>query len=148
VTSSVQSETSRTRAFWTLRVLETALLVSALVGLVMFAWSIVDIVRIETSPAAQAAKAAAVAVATGQARDASASAAGPISEMPALAWPGIFLFFGSLVLLQPVRGFLGRYRGMDGAQRSAAARAAAAATSEALASLPDDLVPADEADRT
>jgi hypothetical protein len=128
-------------------VLETALLVSALVGIVLFAWSIVDIVRIETSPAAQAAKAAAVAVATGQAREASASAAGPIGEVPALAWPGIFLFFGSLALLQPVRGFLGRYRGIDGAQRSSATGAAAAATSDVLASLPDDQVPTDEADR-
>jgi hypothetical protein len=97
-------------AFWPLRVAESALLVSALVGVGLFAWSLVDIVRIETNPAAA-------------------------GSMPPTAWPGIFLFFGSLVLLQIVRAALMRYRHDDGSQRGGARDAAASATADVLASI-------------
>jgi hypothetical protein len=98
--------------FWSLRVLETGLLLSALTGVGMFAWSLVDIVRIETDPAA----------------------AGGI---PPTAWPGVFTFLGSMALLQVVRVFLHRYRRDDGSPRGDARGAAAAATAEVLASVPD-----------
>ena len=100
-------------AFWPLRVAESALLVSALVGVGLFAWSLVDIVRIETDPAAA-------------------------GSMPPTAWPGIFLFFGSLVLLQVVRAVLMRYRRDDGSQRGGARDAAASTTAEVLASIEDE----------
>ncbi len=103
-------------AYWFLRVLETGLLVSGLAGLGLFAWCIVDIVRIE-------------------------SAATPSSAMPPTAWPGVFLFFGSMVLLQVVRAFLMRYRRDDGTPRGDARSAAADVTAEVLASL-DETAPA------
>jgi len=84
--------------YWALRVAESALLVSALVGIGAFAWSLVDIIRIETAPGAAATTAA-------------------TRELPAWAWPGIFLFLGSMVALQVVRVFLHRYRRDDGAPR-------------------------------
>jgi hypothetical protein len=95
--------------YWTLRVLESGLLAVSLVAIVMFAWSIVDIVRIEK-----------VAGST---------------EVPGTLWPGVFLFVGAMVLLQVVRIVLRRYRRDDGTPRNDARGAAAAATSEMLASL-------------
>jgi hypothetical protein len=106
--------------FWSLRVLESGLLLSALVGLGLFAWSLIDIIRIET-------------------------AAAPTTELPSTAWPGIFVFFGSLVLLQVVRVVLMRYRHEDGSPRGDARDAAAAATAEVLASVPDESEPAAQA---
>ena len=103
--------------FWSLRVIETGLLASALVGLGLFAWCLVDILRIET-------------------------AAVPSKELPPTAWPGIFVFFGSMVLLQVVRAVLERYRHKDGTPRGDARDAAAAATAELLAELPDETEPA------
>jgi hypothetical protein len=100
-------------------VLESGLLLSALIGLGLFAWSLVDIIRIETTPAA-------------------------LGSIPPTAWPGVFTFFGSLLLLQFVRGFLMRYRRDDGTDRadaSSAAASAAAATAEVLASLPEEPEP-------
>jgi hypothetical protein len=108
--------------YWTLRVLETGLLLTALAGLVLFAVSIVDIVRIETAPVV----------------------AGAAQAMPPWAWPGVFLFFGSLLLLQPVRAILMRYRRDDGSRRDDATGAAAKATAEALAAGIDDAGPVDE----
>jgi TRAP-type C4-dicarboxylate transport system permease small subunit len=105
-------------AFWTLRVLESGLLLGALVGLGLFAWSLVDIVAIETTPALK-------------------------GSIPPTAWPGVFTFFGSLVLLQVVRGFLHRYRRDDGSPRGGEV-AAAAATAEILESIPE--APASTAD--
>jgi TRAP-type C4-dicarboxylate transport system permease small subunit len=99
----------RVTAYWVLRVMESALLLVALGGIGLFAWSIVDIVRIET-------------------------AVSPIVDLPASAWPGIFTFFGSMVLLQVVRAVLHRYRREDGTPRDDARGAAAAATAQALAS--------------
>jgi hypothetical protein len=87
--------------------IETGLLLAALVGIGMFAWSIVDIMRIETS----------------------ASGVG----IPPLAWPGIGLFVGSLLLLQFVRAMLQRHRRDDGSPRADARGAAAAATATLLA---------------
>ena len=125
MTASAKPAGDRSRMFWTFRVLETGLLLTALVGLALFAWSIVDIVRIETAAVATTAPAA-------------------VQEMPPVAWPSIFLFFGSLLVLQPVRGILVRYRRDDGTQRDAAADAAAKATAEALAALEDDPEPVDD----
>ena len=119
MTASAKPAGDRSRMFWTFRVLETGLLLTALVGLAVFAWSIVDVVRIETAAVATTAPAA-------------------VQEMPPGAWPGIFLFFGSLLVLQPVRGILVRYRRDDGTQRDAATDAADKATAEALAVLEDD----------
>jgi hypothetical protein len=125
VTRRVASGTAADlRIFWTLRVLESGLLLSALVGIGLFAWSLVDIVRIETT----------------------ASAAG---QLPQTAWPGIFLFAGSLVLLQLVRGLLQPYRREDGTPRRATSGIApvAAATAEVLASIREETEPvADAAD--
>ena len=114
--SDAQASSRDTGIFWTLRVIETGLLASALVGLGLFAWCIVDIVRIETTAGG--------------------------GGMPPTAWPGIFTFFGSMVLLQVVRGFLGRYRRADGTQRGDARDVAAAATAEVLAGLTDETGPA------
>jgi hypothetical protein len=100
-------------AYWTLRVMESGLLLTALVGIGLFAYSLVDILRIET-------------------------AAVPTTAMPPSAWPGVFIFFGSMVLLQVVRIVLQRYRRDDGTPRGDARGRAAQATAEILASVPDD----------
>jgi len=113
----IAPKTPHNGVFWSLRVLESGLLLSALAGMALFAWCLVDIVRIETAAAATA-------------------------ELPPTAWPGIFLFFGSMVALQVVRAVLVRYRRDDGTQRGDARTQAAAATAEVLASLPDESVPA------
>lgn len=107
------------RIFWTLRVLESGLLLSALVGIGLFAWSLVDIVRIESDAAA-------------------------VGQLPQTAWPGIFLFIGSLVLLQVVRGLMQPYRREDGTPRRATSgiAPAAAATAEVLASIREETGPA------
>jgi len=102
----------RVTAYWVLRGIESLLLLAGLVGMGLFAWSIVDIVRIETAVA-------------------------PVVDLPVSAWPGIFVFFGSMVLLQVVRVVLDRYRREDGTPRHDARGAAAAATAEALASSAD-----------
>ncbi len=86
--------------YLTLRILETASLVAALCGIVLFAWSLVDIIRIETSGT-------------------------PTTDIPSTLWPGIFIFLGAMVLLQVVRQFLQRYRRDDGTPRGAAREAAA-----------------------
>jgi hypothetical protein len=81
------------------RVAETLLLLAAGAGILMFAWSIVDIVRIE----------------------AAAGASNATSEvLPPLAWPGVLLFFGAIVLLQPVRALMARVRADDGSFRGSA----------------------------
>jgi TRAP-type C4-dicarboxylate transport system permease small subunit len=111
------STTARTKGlapYWTLRVLESALLVAALVGIGLFAWSIVDIIRIEVAPGA-------------------ASMTAAKRGLPSGAWPGIFIFFGCMVALQVVRMILPRYRRDDGTPRGDE-RAAARATAEVLAS--------------
>jgi len=113
----IAPKTPNNGVFWSLRVLESALLLSALAGIGLFAWCLVDIVRIET-------------------------AAAPTTELPPTAWPGIFLFFGSMVVLQVVRAVLQRYRRDDGTQRGDARTQAAVATAEVLASLPDESEPA------
>lgn len=97
------------RPYWVLRGAETVLLLTSLVGMGLFAWSLVDIIRIETDP----------------------SVAG---SNPPLAWPGVFIFLGSMVALQLVRMLLQRYRRDDGAPRGDE-RAAAAVTAELLADL-------------
>lgn len=94
-------------AYWTLRVLESGLLVASLIGIVMFAWSLIDILRIETTPGS--------------------------TDIPSTLWPGIFVFVGAMVLLQVVRVVLRRYRRDDGTPRNDARGAAAAATAEMLA---------------
>jgi TRAP-type C4-dicarboxylate transport system permease small subunit len=106
------------RPYWALRVAESTLLVSALAGIALFAWSLVDIIRIETALGATAAT----------------------RELPAGAWPGIFIFFGSMVALQFVRMFLQRYRRDDGTRRGDE-RSAALASAEVLA----DTAPAEPA---
>jgi hypothetical protein len=93
--------------------METGLLVAAAVGMGLFAYSLVDIVRLETA-----------AVRT--------------AELPATAWPGVFVFLGSMVLLQVVRVVLHRYRRDDGTRRADARGRAASATAEVLASVTDD----------
>jgi hypothetical protein len=139
VTASAKPAGDRSRAFWTFRVLETGLLLSALVGLALFAWSIVDIVRIETATVAATAPVATAAVAPASSGEPTSGAvAAAVQEMPPGAWPGIFLFFGSLLVLQPVRGILVRYRRDDGTRRDGATAAAATATAEALAAVGDD----------
>jgi len=110
VTGTGAAHPKDARPYWALRVAESALLVTALAGIALFAWSLVDIIRIETAPGAT--------VAT--------------RELPAGAWPGIFVFFGSMVALQFVRMFLQRYRRDDGTIRGDE-RSAAAATAGILA---------------
>jgi TRAP-type C4-dicarboxylate transport system permease small subunit len=92
--------------YWALRVTETALLLGALVGMGLFAWSLVDIVRIET-------------------------AVPPTTDLPATLWPGIAVFLGAMLLLQFVRAVLHRYRRDDGTPRGDE-RATVAATADAL----------------
>lgn len=104
---------SRSRAFWVLRVAESVLLLAGLVGIGLFAYSLIDIVRIESS-----------AVRT--------------TAIPPSAWPGLFLFFGSMVLLQVVRGVLQRYRRDDGSFRGDARGRAADTTADILSSVEDD----------
>ena len=111
------SATGRSTGFapyWTLRVLESALLVAALVGIGLFAWSLVDIIRIELLPGA-------------------ASMTAAERGLPAGAWPGIFIFFGCMVALQVVRLILPRYRRDDGTPRGDEP-AVAHVTAEVLAS--------------
>lgn len=117
------STDSRPTAYWALRVAETALLVAMLAGIALFAYSIVDIVRIETKPGA-----------TNQ--------AGAPRELPPTAYPGLALFLGGMIALQGVRVVLHRYRRSDGTARGAEADAIAA-TAAALAE--DDDGPADAA---
>lgn len=98
------------RPYWALRIAETGLLLTSLVGIGMFAWSLVDIIRIEASPAA-------------------------LGTSPVWAWPGIFVFFGSMIALQVVRTVLHRYRRDDGTPRGGE-RTAAAVTTSMLGDLP------------
>lgn len=104
------SDTRSNRAFWALRAGETLLLVTSLGGIGLFAYSLVDIVRIETDPAS-------------------------LGSIPPLAWPGVFIFLGSMVALQIVRMFLQRYRRDDGTPRGGE-RTATAVTADVLADLP------------
>lgn len=97
-----------------LRALESVALVVALVGLLLFAWCLVDIVRIETAPGAEAT--------TVETR-----------EIPPTAWPGVFAFFGGMIGLQVVRVTLGGHRRADGSPRADARGRAADATAAALA---------------
>jgi TRAP-type C4-dicarboxylate transport system permease small subunit len=110
----VTLEATRTKPgtgpYWALRVIESALLLVSLAGIGLFAWSIVDILRIET-------------------------AAVPTKEIPASLWPGIFIFLGAMALLQLVRVVLHRYRRDDGTPRADARGEATAATREAMAAL-------------
>lgn len=101
------------RAYWVLRAVESALLLGMLAGIALFAWSLVDIVRIETGTAGG-------------------------TSVPPSAWPGVAVFGGSLVLLQVVRIVLFRYRRDDGTPRGDARDRAASATSEALGELDGD----------
>jgi TRAP-type C4-dicarboxylate transport system permease small subunit len=109
--------------YWALRVLESALLFAALGGIVLFAWSFVDILRIET-------------------------AAVPTKDIPATLWPGVFIFLGAMVLLQVVRVVLHRYRRDDGTprgdERDAAAVTAAVLSTTTVAPDPE-AVPAHDA---
>jgi hypothetical protein len=118
--SPASSDSRDLRVFWFLRVLESGLLLSSLAGILLFAWSAVDIVRIETA-----------AVRT--------------AELPWSLWPGIFVFLGSMVLLQVLRVALRRYRRDDGSPRADARGAAAAATAEVLASVREETGPAADA---
>lgn len=97
------------RPYWVLRALETTLLVTSLGGVVLFAVSIFSIFRIEADPGASATTAL-------------------TREIPWASWYGVFIFFGSMLLLQVVRVWLHRYRGEDGAPRE---RGAADARSDA-----------------
>jgi len=99
-------------AYWAGRVAETFLLLAALAGIGMFAWSIIDIVRIESGP--------------GAGREVSA-------VLPPLAWPGVFTFIGAMVLLQLVRMLLVGVRRDDGSSRADGSGEAAASTARALA---------------
>jgi hypothetical protein len=117
---SASPKPGRTGLYWPLRVLESGLLLSSLIGLGLFAWSLVDIVRIETNPVLK-------------------------GSLPPTAWPGVFTFFGSLALLQIVRLLLYRYRRDDGTPRGDARDTAAATTAEVLASVPDEPEPAADA---
>ena len=107
-------------SYWVGRVVETLLLLAALVGIGMFAWSIVDIVRIESGPLGG--------------RETS-------SVLPPYMWPGVLIFIVAMVLLQLVRALLVRVRRDDGTPRADARGAAAAATAEALAEGDDDVRP-------
>lgn len=95
-------EASGARAYWVMRALESATLVAILIGIALFAYSLVDIVRIETKPGAT-------------------NAAGAVRELPPTAYPGLALFFGGMIVLQVVRVVLHRYRRADGSARSDAA---------------------------
>jgi TRAP-type C4-dicarboxylate transport system permease small subunit len=110
VTLSATRTKPGTGPYWVLRVIESALLLVSLAGIGMFAWSIVDIIRIETA-----------AVAT--------------KDIPPSLWPGIFVFLGAMALLQLVRIVLHRYRRDDGTPRADARGEATAATREVLAGL-------------
>jgi hypothetical protein len=111
-------DTKGARPYWALRVTESGLLVTALAGIGLFAWSLVDIIRIETAPGATAVT----------------------RELPVGAWPGVFVFLGSMVALQVVRMFLQRYRRDDGMPRGDE-RTAAAATADVLADTTAPLEP-------
>ncbi|MDO8964114.1 MAG: hypothetical protein Q7W30_06420 [Coriobacteriia bacterium] len=89
------------RTYWVLRVLESALLLVILVGIGLFAYSAVDIYRIETAPGAEKTTAA-------------------NREVPRTAWPGIATFFGGLIALQVTRVALMRVRRPDGTPRASA----------------------------
>lgn len=144
MTPSTMQPGNPSRMFWTFRVLETVLLLSALVGMVMFAVSIVDILRIETSAVAVTAPATATAGAPASEEPTAGAVTEAGRELPSGAWPGIFVFFGSLLVLQPVRAILVRYRRDDGTQRDRSTDAVARATAEALASAKDDPGPMGE----
>ena len=101
---------SDTRAYWILRICESALLLGMLAGIGTFAWSLVDIVRIETGSAGA-------------------------TSVPPSAWPGVAVFGGSLILLQIVRIALHRYRREDGTPRMDARGRASMATTDALRTL-------------
>lgn len=101
-----------TRTYWVLRALESVLLLAMLAGIGLFAWSLVDIIKIETGMA-------------------------PGTVIPASAWPGVAIFGGCLILLQVVRIALHRYRRDDGTPRADSRGEASAATAEALAALDD-----------
>jgi thiol:disulfide interchange protein len=113
LSGSTPPPADRAYAYWILRVLESGLLVVGLVGIAMFAYSIVDILRMGTAEA-------------------------PGTSFPVTAWPGVILFLASMVLLQLVRAVLHRYRRDDGTPRTDARGRAAKATAEILAALPDD----------
>jgi hypothetical protein len=115
-------------AYWALRALETVLLLSSLAAIAMFAWTIVDIVRIE--------------------RTSTAAVSAAASVNPPLLWPAIFLFVASMVLLQVVRAVLGGSRRADGSPKADARGAAAQTTAAVLASLEDAPVPAHGAGKT
>lgn len=99
--------------FRILRIVETLLLVACLVGIVMFAVSIISIIRIESAPGA-------------------AATTELTREIPWSAWYGIFIFFGSMLLLQVLRVWLHRHRREDGSPRADARGQAADATADAL----------------
>jgi len=103
----------RSTTFWVLRVMESVLLLAGLVGIGLFAYSLVDILRLET----------AVVRTTG---------------MPPTVWPGAIVFLGSMVLLQVVRGMLQRYRRDDGTFRGDTRGRAADTTADILSSVEDD----------
>lgn len=117
--SAASARTTRSGGapYWVGRVVETLLLLAALVGIGMFAWSIVDIVRIESGPA---------------------GGHETSSVLPPYMWPGVLIFVVAMVLLQIVRVLLVRVRREDGTPRADARGAAAAATAEALAEDEDD----------
>lgn len=102
-----------TGVYWVLRVVESALLLASLVGIGLFAWSVVDILGIGTT-------------------------ATSTKHLPASVWPGILLFVGAMLVLQVVRVVLQRYRREDGSPRGDARGVAAAATTDALAALEDE----------
>ena len=104
---------SRSGAFWALRVTESVLLLAGLIGIGMFAYSLIDILRLETATVRS-------------------------TGMPPSAWPGVFVFFGSMVLLQIVRGVLQRYRREDGTFRGDARGRAADTTADILSSVEGD----------
>lgn len=99
--------------YWLLRGIESALLLAALAGIGLFAWSLVDIVRMGTG-------------------------AIPGTHMPASAWQGVAVFVGALLLLQVVRVVLQSYRREDGTPLGDGRGAAAAVTSDVLAGLEDE----------
>lgn len=101
------------RVYRVLRVVETVLLVTSLAGIATFALSIIAILRIESAPGA-------------------ASTTELTREIPWSSWYGIFIFFGSMILLQLVRVWLHRHRRGDGTARGDERGQAAAATADAL----------------